>query len=151
MRILGWIEELPLWLRPVAYGPCLLLFLILARGGILIVPLAAIYLIFESKQPMTDLLLGIGFLSLLFAAAALGGLVHSLIGQRLARIRFVGPCLAGIVDVLPYIAAIGLVIQWRDTGHLFAPWNDAVYFTVGICTLIFGPVIGWALFHERAA
>ena len=148
MRIIEWTEELPRWLRPVAYGPCLLLFLILARGGILILPLGAIYLIFFSKQPVVDLVLGLEVFSLLFGAAALGGLVHSLLGQRLARLPIVGPILAGIVDAAPYMAAVGIVVQLSETGQVFAPWDDAVYFTVGLLTLIFGPVIGWVLFHN---
>ena len=151
VRIFEWIEELPPWLRPVLYGPCLLLIAIYSRGGILALPLAAIYLIFYSKQPVSDLLLGVGVLALLFAAAALGGLMHSIVGHRIARIRFVGPFLAGMVDLGPYTVAMGLLLQLRSTGQLFTPWDDAVYFTVGICTLIFGPIVGWALFCERTS
>lgn len=148
LRIFEWVEQLPPWLRPVLYGPCLLLFAIYSRGGVLALPLAAIYLIFYSKQPMADLLLGIGVLTLLFAAAALGGLMHGLIGHRIARVRFVGPFLAGMVDLSPYMVAIGLLLQLRSTGQLFTPWDDAVYFAVGVCTVIFGPMVGWALFYE---
>ena len=148
-RIFEWIEGLPPWLRPVAYGPCVLFIAIYSRGGILALPLATIYLIFFSKQPVPDLLLGVGVLALLFAAAALGGLAHSIVGHKIARIRFIGPFLAGMVALGPYMAAMGLLLQLRSTGHLFTPWDGAVYFTVGICTLIFGPILGWALFYER--
>lgn len=147
-RMISWTEERPPWLRPALYGPCILFGLILARGGVLAVPLVGIYLIFGSKRPLADMALGASVLALLFASAAMGGLMHSLLGRRIVRIPLVGPPLAGMIDVFPYMVALGCVIQLMESGTFLAPWDGALYFTVGGCTLIFGSLLGWGLLHD---
>jgi hypothetical protein len=142
------IERLPQWLRPVAYGPCLLLIFIVARGGVIVLPILAVYLLFFSHNRLAEIGIGVKVLAVLFGAAALGGLIHGLVGRRIMRAPLIGAYLAGILATAPYMAAVGCVIQLRETGSLLAPWDDATYFTCGILSLLFGPIIGHNLFRD---
>ena len=62
----------------------------------------------------------------------------------------VGPYVAGIIDILPYVCAIGPILQLRDGRSLFAPWNGPIVFGVGITTFFFGLMLGHFLLKDAA-
>jgi hypothetical protein len=80
--MLDWVEQQPDWLRPVIYGPILLAYGILLKGGIVLIPLAIYFAFAGAGGAVLEATFLLGFL---FASAAIAGLVSSSSAGRCVR------------------------------------------------------------------
>ena len=139
----NWPTGLSPWLRTTLAGPWILALLMIQRGALFAVPIGAIYLVFFSAHRLQDMGNIAGFLGLIFAASALGGFLHHIVGRRLFRIPIVGPAFAGIAAITPYMAAISVLVRLKDGRGLLEPWDEASRVVFVALTLFFGPFFGY--------
>jgi hypothetical protein len=145
LRMLDWVEQQPDWLRPVIYGPILLAYGILLKGGIVLIPLAIYFAFAGAGGAVLEATFLLGFL---FASAAIAGLVYSIVGRPLRAVPGVGRYAAGVVTLVPYMAAGGALINVSDGGRLLDPWTDSLLVASIFCCVLFGFVIGHFWFDD---
>ena len=148
-RAINRVEGLPEWLRPPIYGAAFVWFLMGLKGAFVLGPLLVVGILLTSEQPVADLGFGLRVLVLATAGGAAAGTAYSLVGRWLQRAPLVGPYLAGIVTVMPYMAAVTLIIRLSERRPLLIPPDGAEQFTVGVLTLVFGPVLGHMFFGDN--
>jgi hypothetical protein len=139
------IKTLPEFFQPIAYGAAIILVFMGARGALIIVPIAVIYVLATSSTPLADLEMGIGILLFAIVAGALSGLSYSLLGKYLRRLGTVGPYLAGIVTVAPYLLVLFHLNTDSKSHTLFQTMDVWDYGFVALLSVLFGSIIGVAL------
>ena len=144
------IESLPAWLRPVAYGPALLIMLMGARGAFIVGPVLVIVLLLRSDEPFHDLGVGAGLLVLLLSASAVGGLFYSVIGRWVRHVPLIGPWIAGMVSITPYMLSLVALLRVSERRPRFTHFESAELFSVVLCTVIFGGVVGYMMLRPDA-
>jgi len=123
-----WIDGLPAWLRPPVYGALFVLLLMGLRGLVIVFPIVLIALLW-SRTPLTDLGMILGVLGLALFGGFLAGLSYSLVGRWLRPIPVMGPYLAGIITVLPYMLAVLVIVHIMDQTPLQWPPDGGDVFT----------------------
>jgi hypothetical protein len=141
-RIDAWIATLPPTIRPAAVGVALLLGVILARGAVVIGPLAIVAVFATSHTPWSDLGRGAGVLGLAMLGAALSGFAYGLVGRRLQHAFSAGRYLTGIVTIAPYMAAIDGAARLINRTPFWSPLSLADAAVIVGMTLLYGPMIG---------
>jgi hypothetical protein len=139
------IKTLPEFFQPIAYGAAIILFFMGVRGALVIFPIAVIYVLATSSTPLAELEMGAGFLLLAIAAGALSGLSYSLFGKYLRRLGPMGPYLAGIVTVAPYVLVLFHLNTDSKSHTLFQSMDVWDYGLVVLMSVLFGSIIGVAL------
>jgi len=148
--LMSWIDGLPEWLQPVFLGPALLLGMILAKGAIVLVPAAILVFVFNGPSGFEGLDQAAAWIGLIVLSSAVSGLAYGLIGRHIRASAPGGDYLAGIVSVAPYMAAVAAVVQAENEGlSVFAPWSVPTFFVFAVCTVVFGAVLGHALFADE--
>jgi hypothetical protein len=143
-RVISWIERLPAWLQPAAWGAAILASIVTMRA------LFAVPFMFSQPQLMVGAIAAIGVAS---AAGACGGFAYSLLGRRLLTLPWVGRYLAGVVCVAAYLLPLLLVLpkmlpSARPTDLGAFNLHDPVARNIWLgCTLFFGIVIGQTWFE----
>ncbi len=154
-RASTWVDSRPDWLKPALMAPAFLLAMITARAGVVgllvVLPVAIVGLLFQSETPFHDLALGAGLIGLLFLAAAVSGLVYSLLGRPLRRVPWIGPYLAGIVSVVPYLGAVDLLVRASHHEPILAPFHRLDWFSLTFTALLFGCGLGYVFLSDDGA
>jgi hypothetical protein len=141
-----WIDGLPAWLRPPVYGALFIVLLMGLRGLLIVLPIVLV-VFFLTGTPLTELVRILSLLALAVGGGFLAGLIYSLLGRWLRLIPVVGPYIAGIVTVLPYMAVVLVIIHIGDPRPLQWPPEDVDLFTFALISLLFGPFIGHLMFR----
>lgn len=141
-----WIDGLPAWLRPPVYGALFIVLLMGLRGLLVVLPIIVV-LFFLTGTSLTELVRILALLALAIGGGSLAGLSYSLLGRWLRLIPAVGPYLAGIVTVLPYMAVVLVIIHIGDHSPVRWPPEGADTFTLALTSLIFGPLVGHVMFR----
>jgi len=144
-----WIDGLPGWLRPPVYGALFIVFLMGLRGLFIALPLILIGLLW-SRTPITELGMILTFLGLALLGGFLAGLSYSLVGRWLRRIPLMGPYLAGLVTVVPYMLVALVMVHLGEQTPLQWPPEGADVFTVTLLSLLFGPFLGYLMFRTSS-
>ena len=150
-RLQARIDRFPRVTRSMAYGAFILWLVIAFRGGPVLIPLLLLLLLITSDTALTDIV----FIAAAFAMATIGGalagLAYEVLGRPLRRIPAIGPYVAGVVTVIPYAAAVVLIVRAKRGDPILAPPDFPAVLSVGIAALLFGPLLGYFLFQEDAA
>ena len=83
------------------------------------------------------------------AAGFAGGVGYVILGRAVRRVRYLGPYLAGIVTVAPYVGAALVADFLIERTPLIQERAEAWFFAVG--TVFFGLVVGHAGFRNLTA
>jgi len=150
-RLQQWFDGLPPFWQPVGLGAGLILVLMAARGGMFLWPLALVWALFSS-EPARNVELVVGIPLAAVAAGAVSGLAYTLVGRRAARLPLVGPLIAGILTVPPYM--VFLVALLRMDAHqriLELTLRNSERFTFLVSTVLFGSLVGYAFLRPASA
>lgn len=149
-RIAAWIETLSPTLRPVAYGAFLVVMFMLLRGGVIILPIAAVYDLLTSATPFLDMERAIVVAALAIVGGAVSGLAYGLVGRHVEAAFSGGRYVAGIVTSWPYMLFVTYIVHllnhepvWRVPSRVDCGISAAM-------ALVFGPLIGYTLFQPSA-
>ena len=150
-KLADWIDGLPEWARPVAYGAGFIVVLMGYRGAFLALPVLIGVLLFKSPQPLPDLLRVVLVLGMAVTGGGLSGAAYSLMGRYLRRISLVGPYLAGVVTTLPYMAVVILIVRLLDREPVFQSPTPLDLGVLAFMSLLFGPLVGHVFFRVDPA
>ena len=146
-RIAAWIETLSPTLRPVAYGAFLVVLFMIKRGAVIIVPIAAIYVLITSATPLLDFGRGIAVAGLAVLGGAVSGLAYGLVGRHVKAAFGGGRYVAGIVTSWPYMLFAEYVVHLLDREPVWRVPTRLDWGTSAVMALFFGPMIGHVLFR----
>ncbi len=143
------IKTLPEFFQPIAYGAAVILLFMGARGALIMIPIAIVYVLLTSRTPLADLTNGAAFLLTAIAAGALAGLSYTLIGRYVKRVGTLGPYLAGIVTAAPYLWVIFHLDTNRKSHALFQAMDKVDYVFLAAFSIFFGSIIGVAFRKKK--
>jgi hypothetical protein len=132
--VIIWMDGRPAWQRHMLIGA---LIVVVARGAWIALPILAVILVI-AKGMAGLVLFGKILLAVVIAmlGGALAGGAYTLVGRHLQRVRFIGPWLAGVTSVWPYIAVIMGILWWFEPGKLASSWR--------LDGIVFVAMAGWA-------
>jgi hypothetical protein len=139
-----WIEARPEWLRPILYGPALLLVAMFARGALVLGPILLVALILASDAPLQDVASLVFVFAIAIGGSAAGGLAYTVIGRYLRTFRYIGPYIAGIVTLFPYMFSVMFIVRAIDHEAIIAaPTSDELFAAI-VMSGFFGSMLGHA-------
>lgn len=147
-RFANRVDSLPRWAQPMVYGACFVLVLMGFRGAAVVLPVLILVVLVASETPVLDIVRVFGVLGLAVLGGGLSGASYSLLGRHGRRVRLIGPYIAGVLTVVPYLLVLILVVRLLEQEVVFAPVGRAELFVVAIMAGIFGPVIGHMFFRD---
>ncbi len=145
-RLTGWIDNLPDWLQPAAFGALVLAMMAAVRVVFLLPGLLS-----EPKLALP----AFGAIALSAVGGALAGLSYSLIGSRLRNVPILGPYLTGVFTIGVYLLAMITIFWFASTGmpasdrEVFDLRNHVSLLVWGGMTLVYGLVVGHFWFRQR--
>jgi len=142
-----WVQSLPAFWRPVAYGAGFIAFVMGLRGAAIVLPIGLVLLRFTSNHPMTDIAKVVLILVLAIVGGGLAGLAYSVAGRWARAVPLVGPYLAGWLTVAPYIVMVDLLVRLVKNQPVWAPFGAVDYFVAGLLIPIFGTQLGYMMFR----
>jgi cbb3-type cytochrome oxidase subunit 1 len=120
----------------------------MARGALLLLPIAIIVVFVTDEHPLRTLGTGLLIFCLAVAGAALSGLAYSFVGRRVRETRFIGPYLAGWLSTWPYLLVVLVIIRLHKGIPLTDPFAGADWFVLAFGTLYAGTALGWMFFRD---
>ena len=145
-RVMDRVERLPEWVRPVCYGPLLVLLWMGLKGALVLVPIAVLIVLFSSSDPGSELASGALVVGVALAASAAGGLAYSFLGRPLRRVPVLGRFLAGTVIVFPYLVPMWYVIRHLEGEPFVLLLAPVEWLLITGLSILFGFVLGASLF-----
>jgi hypothetical protein len=107
------VDRAPGWLRSGMAGALLIYAFIIMRGGLIVLPLAAIYVAIRDPQALAPLLIGV--LVVVPATGFLGGLAYGAVGQLTRRWGRTGRFLQFIAGAWVYgVMLVFAINPWMD-------------------------------------
>ena len=144
----AWLAALPDWLRPALFGPLLLLHFAASRGAIIVLPILAIVVLGTSRDPLADYLYAAKVYLLLLVACAVGGLFYGILGRRIRTVPIIGPYLAGILALFPYVLCLFVVVG-NERPRLLS-WPDRAEWPIILAlSVLFGSAFGAGAFRMK--
>lgn len=145
-RILGWVEDLPEFWKPVAFGALFIVAYAIMFGGLITIPIIAAVICFRSATPLAELGRLAAILLLAIVGGGLSGLSYALIGRALRRVPWIGPFVAGVATVIPYSVLLVLIGRVGEHQPVFAPFGLEDYILLGVVGGIAGGLLGSSIF-----
>ncbi len=143
VRAIQWTERLASWVRPGVYGALFVWLLMLARGGLVLIPVLLAYLAF--KKPHDVLGVAVAIFAIVPMAGFLGGMAYGATGLVTIRLGRAGRIMQFIAAAWVYCAILMLVIiPWLDKTALE---GIPLWFSWALATgmgILFGAVLGFS-------
>jgi hypothetical protein len=144
------LERVPAWLRPAAYAPLLLLYIVMLRGGVVLFPILLVLLLVRGPAFLPEVEKGASIVVYAVIAAIVSGLTYGIIGRPLRSIPLLGRYLAGVVATAPYVAGVAATLHWEESGSLLEPWDTGDWIIFAFTSLLFGFIIGHSWFAPES-
>lgn len=142
------VEALPPSIRPAAYGPFILISMMIQRGAAILVPVLIVLTFLRSPAPVRTLAQVGGVVLFALLGSAVSGLAYGFIGRPLRAAFPAGRYLAGIVTIVPYMIVVTIIVQLTTKDPL--PLKAALFVGAAL-SVLFGLVIGHSWFAPHAA
>lgn len=134
-RISAWVDSLPKFWQPVAYG-ALLIFIFSGLRVLWAVPIVAAIALYTHESRHLGDARALALIPLAIVGGGLSGLSYSLVGRRIASVSRIGPFAAGFVAAFPYIVLLLLSLRWIQRQAILARFDGGDWFMVLLgCTL----------------
>ena len=123
-----------------------------SRGAAAAIPILVVAVLFISPTPFRVIGLGAAAYLAILLAAAVGGLLYSLIGRRVLRVRWVGGFIAGSLVGFPY----ALVLTWIIAGFNKSAWSPSEFRAAGgwvvsgFLAVVIGGIFARVRYTERS-
>ena len=145
-RFVGWVERRPSWLRPAFYGAGLVYMFMLWRGGLIVLPIAAVWLLFTHPATLFQALPL--FLVYVPGAGFLGGLLYGATNPVLGRLGRPGKIVQFILGTWVYcvllVFFISPFIDRIDPKPSYTASVTENWVISGAMGVLFGSVIGFS-------
>jgi hypothetical protein len=141
-RILAWVEDLPEFWKPVAFGALFIVAYAIMFGGVITIPIIAAVICFRSATPLAELGRLAAILLLAVVGGGLSGLSYTLTGRFLRRVPWIGPFVAGVATAIPYSVLLVLIGRVGDHQPMFAPFRLEDYILLGVVGGLAGGLLG---------
>ena len=142
VRFFDWVEERPEWLRPAFYGAGLVWAFVLARGGVVVLPIAFVVLLFKNPTLLVHQILPL-FLFYVPGAGFLGGLLYSMTGPILRPLGRAGNVMQFVLGTWVYCVVLIFVIIPMTDAKPSPPLSNAENWAIsGVMGIIFGLALG---------
>ncbi len=105
-----WIAHRPPWLQPAFFGVGLLFAFVLARGGLIVLPILCVVLLIEDPRLLIHVVLPVFFLYLP-AAGFLGGLLYGVSARVLKRLGRAGRVIQYMLGATIYFIVLVFFIS----------------------------------------
>lgn len=145
-RIMEWVDDLPEFWKPVAFGALFIIAYAIMFGGVITIPIIAAVICFRSATPLAELARLAAILLLAVVGGGLSGLSYTLVGRSLRRVPWIGPFVAGMATAIPYSVLLVLIGRTGEHQPVFAPFGLDDYILLGIVSLLAGGLLGSSTF-----
>ena len=141
-RLFAWVEERPEWLRPAFLGAGLVLAFIVWRGGLIVLPIVCLVLLFKNPALLVHKVLPL-FLLYVPGAGFVGGLLYGIAGPVARHLGRAGKVLQFVLGTWVYcVLLIFVIMPFIDDKPRPALTSTEDWALSGGMGLLFGLVLG---------
>jgi len=149
-RITDWVDSLPEFWQPVANGALFIMLLMGVRVLALIPIVAAIIILHGHFTGRLSDLRALALLPIAIVAGGLSGLSYSIIGRRIAKVKWLGSFAAGFIAGFPYAVVVLFAYRWLQRQPLLVRFDGVEWFMVLCGCVAGGFVLGGPKFSTIA-